>query len=186
MRAQTIQPSGSTHQRVTLGRPERSNHRNFSIAPGSKMSHCGGGCRWFSLAASGSTLSAKASKFIHRTRRRDAQTGIFGKPKRRLVGDLAHSDQRAPCIAIALALRASPAAASRPTVVWATRNYHITPLIRRLHRDSNYNLIVLIGRHARGFSLADRTDLVSSITSAECFAEALHQEIGPDMKPGGQ
>jgi branched-chain amino acid transport system ATP-binding protein len=83
-------------------------------------------------------------------------TGLAGKARRR-VGELAHGDQRATEIAMALALKPRLLLLDEPTAGMGDQEtYDITQLIRRLHRD-RHDTIVLIEHDMRVvFNLADR------------------------------
>ena len=75
----------------------------------------------------------------------------------RLVGELAHGDQRAAEIAMALALKPHLLLLDEPTAGMGDQEtYHITQLIRRLHRDSNYSIVLIEHDMRVVFHLADR------------------------------
>src|SRR5947199_7999411 len=75
----------------------------------------------------------------------------------RLVGELAHGDQRATEIMMALALRPRLLLLDEPTAGMGDQEtYDITQLIRRLHRDSNFTIILIEHDMRVVFHLADR------------------------------
>ena len=75
----------------------------------------------------------------------------------RLVGELAHGDQRAAEIAMALALKPHLLLLDEPTAGMGDQEtYQITQLIRRLHRDSNYSIVLIEHDMRVVFHLADR------------------------------
>lgn len=85
-----------------------------------------------------------------------AVTGLAGK-EQRLVGELAHGDQRAAEIAMALALRPRLLLLDEPTAGMGDQEtYEITSLIRRLHRDSHYTIVLIEHDMRVVFHLADR------------------------------
>ena len=75
----------------------------------------------------------------------------------RLVGELAHGDQRAAEIGMALALRPHLLLLDEPTAGMGDQEtYQITQLIRRLHRGSNYTIVLIEHDMRVVFHLADR------------------------------
>ena len=100
--------------------------------------------------------------------------GLSAKANR-LVGELAHGDQRATEIAMALALRPRLLLLDEPTAGMGDQEtYEITNLIRRLHRE-NQHTIVLIEHDMRVvFHLADR---ISVLDQGRLLAEGTPAEI---------
>jgi branched-chain amino acid transport system ATP-binding protein len=93
----------------------------------------------------------------------------------RLVGELAHGDQRAAEIAMALALKPHLLLLDEPTAGMGDQEtYHITQLIRRLHRDSNYSIVLLEHDMRVVFHLADR---VCVLDQGRMLAQGTPQEI---------
>jgi branched-chain amino acid transport system ATP-binding protein len=90
----------------------------------------------------------------------------------RLVGELAHGDQRAAEIAMALALRPHLLLLDEPTGDQET--YQITQLIRRLHRDSNYSIVLIEHDMRVVFHLADR---ICVLDQGRMLAQGTPQEI---------
>jgi branched-chain amino acid transport system ATP-binding protein len=93
----------------------------------------------------------------------------------RLVGELAHGDQRAAEIAMALALRPRLLLLDEPTAGMGDQEtYEVTQLIRRLHRDSNFTIILIEHDMRVVFHLADR---ISVLDQGKLLAEGTPQEI---------
>jgi len=100
--------------------------------------------------------------------------GLAGKADR-LVGELAHGDQRATEIAMALALRPHLLLLDEPTAGMGDQEtYEITQLIRRLHRDSNFTIVLIEHDMRVVFHLADR---ISVLDQGKLLAEGSPQEI---------
>jgi branched-chain amino acid transport system ATP-binding protein len=82
--------------------------------------------------------------------------GLGGKGDR-LVGELAHGDQRAAEIAMALALEPRLLLLDEPTAgMGEQETYDIAQLIRRLHRDSKLTIVLIEHDMRVVFHLADR------------------------------
>ncbi len=93
----------------------------------------------------------------------------------RLVGELAHGDQRAAEIAMALALKPHLLLLDEPTAGMGDQEtYQITQLIRRLHRDSNYTIVLIEHDMRVVFHLADR---ISVLDQGRMLAEGTPKEI---------
>jgi len=100
--------------------------------------------------------------------------GLDGKADR-LVGELAHGDQRAAEIAMALALRPHLLLLDEPTAGMGDQEtYEITRLIRRLHRESNFTIVLIEHDMRVVFHLADR---VTVLDRGSLLAEGTPQEI---------
>jgi branched-chain amino acid transport system ATP-binding protein len=100
--------------------------------------------------------------------------GLDGKAHR-LVGELAHGDQRAAEIAMALALRPHLLLLDEPTAGMGDQEtYEITQLIRRLHRDSNFTIVLIEHDMRVVFHLADR---ITVLDQGSLLAEGTPQEI---------
>ncbi len=83
-------------------------------------------------------------------------TGLVAKADR-LVGELSHGDQRASEIAMALALRPRLLLLDEPTAGMGDQEtYEIAALIRRLHRDNKYTIVLIEHDMRVVFNLADR------------------------------
>jgi branched-chain amino acid transport system ATP-binding protein len=104
-----------------------------------------------------------------------ALTGLTARAGR-LVGELAHGDQRAAEIAMALALRPRLLLLDEPTAGMGDQEtYNITRLIQRLHKE-NHLTIVLIEHDMRVvFHLADR---ITVLDQGKLLAEGTPKEIG--------
>ena len=108
-------------------------------------------------------------------------TGLAGKSAR-LVGELAHGDQRVAEIAMALALRPRLLLLDEPTAgMGEQETYDITQLIARLHRDRNLTIVLIEHDMRVVFHLADRIAvldqgaLIADGTPAEIAADAAVQ-----------
>ena len=93
----------------------------------------------------------------------------------RLVGELAHGDQRAAEIAMALALKPRLLLLDEPTAGMGDQEtYEITSLIRRLHRDSKYTIVLIEHDMRVVFHLADR---ITVLDQGRVLAEGTPKEI---------
>ena len=96
----------------------------------------------------------------------------------RLVGELAHGDQRAAEIAMALALKPHLLLLDEPTAGMGDQEtFQITQLIRRLHRDSNYTIVLIEHDMRVVFHLADR---ITVLDQGALLAEGMPHEIAAD------
>jgi len=102
------------------------------------------------------------------------QTGLAAKA-RRLVGELSHGDQRATEIAMALALKPTLLLLDEPTAGMGDQEtYEITALIRKLHRNANYTIVLIEHDMRVVFNLADR---ISVLDQGRFLAEGTPPEI---------
>src|SRR5947199_8334582 len=93
----------------------------------------------------------------------------------RLVGELAHGDQRATEIAMALALRPHLLLLDEPTAGMGDQEtYDITQLIRRLHKDNSLTIVLIEHDMRVVFHLADR---ISVLDQGKLLAEGTPQDI---------
>lgn len=100
--------------------------------------------------------------------------GLMSKADR-LVGELSHGDQRAAEIAMALALKPSLLLLDEPTAgMGDEETYQITGLIRRLHRDSKYTIVLIEHDMRVVFHLADH---ISVLEQGRLLAEGTPAEI---------
>jgi branched-chain amino acid transport system ATP-binding protein len=103
-----------------------------------------------------------------------ALVGLSAKADR-LVGELAHGDQRATEIAMALALRPRLLLLDEPTAGMGDQEtYEITGLIRRLHRDSKFTIVLIEHDMRVVFHLADR---ITVLDQGRLLAEGTPKEI---------
>jgi branched-chain amino acid transport system ATP-binding protein len=103
-----------------------------------------------------------------------ALVGLSGKADR-MVGELAHGDQRATEIAMALALRPRLLLLDEPTAGMSDQEtYEITGLIRRLHRDNKFTIVLIEHDMRVVFHLADR---ITVLDGGRMLAEGTPQEI---------
>jgi branched-chain amino acid transport system ATP-binding protein len=100
--------------------------------------------------------------------------GLHDKASR-LVGELAHGDQRAAEIAMALALRPRLLLLDEPTAGMGDQEtYDITRLIRRLHKDRNLTIVLIEHDMRVVFHLADR---ITVLDQGAPLASGTPQEI---------
>jgi branched-chain amino acid transport system ATP-binding protein len=93
----------------------------------------------------------------------------------RLVGELAHGDQRAAEIAMALALRPRLLMLDEPTAGMGDHEtYEITGLIRRLHKDHRLTIVLIEHDMRVVFHLADR---IAVLDRGTLLAEGTPEEI---------
>ncbi len=93
----------------------------------------------------------------------------------RLVGELAHGDQRAAEIAMALTLKPRLLLLDEPTAGMGDQEtYEITQLVRRLHRDSAFTIVLIEHDMRVVFHLADR---ITVLDQGALLAEGVPQEI---------
>jgi branched-chain amino acid transport system ATP-binding protein len=101
-------------------------------------------------------------------------TGLESKANR-LVGELAHGDQRAAEIAMALALRPHLLLLDEPTAgMGDEETYEITRLVRRLHRDSHFTIVLIEHDMRVVFHLADR---ITVLDQGRLLAEGTPTDI---------
>jgi branched-chain amino acid transport system ATP-binding protein len=101
-------------------------------------------------------------------------TSLSGKAER-LVGELAHGDQRAVEIAMALALNPRMLLLDEPTAGMGDQEtQEITALIRSLHKDGGYTIVLIEHDMQLVFHLADR---ISVLDQGRLLAEGTGQEI---------
>ncbi|HTX54549.1 MAG TPA: ABC transporter ATP-binding protein [Candidatus Baltobacteraceae bacterium] len=103
-----------------------------------------------------------------------AQAGLEGKADR-LVGELAHGDQRATEIAMALSLDPRLLLLDEPTAGMGDQEtYQITQLIRRLHEGGGLTIVLIEHDMRVVFHLADR---ISVLDQGALLAEGTPKEI---------
>jgi branched-chain amino acid transport system ATP-binding protein len=96
----------------------------------------------------------------------------------RLVGELAHGDQRAAEIAMALTLRPHLLLLDEPTAGMGDQEtYEITQLIRRVHRDRKLTIVLIEHDMRVVFHLADR---ITVLDQGSVLAEGTPHEIAAD------
>jgi branched-chain amino acid transport system ATP-binding protein len=99
----------------------------------------------------------------------------LGAKTNRLVGELAHGDQRAAEIAMALALRPRLLLLDEPTAGMGDQEtYEITRLIRSLHRDGNLTIALIEHDMRVVFHLADR---ITVLDQGALLAEGTPEDI---------
>jgi branched-chain amino acid transport system ATP-binding protein len=164
----------ATHERVTLGMartfqvteifPELSVFENVRI--GAEVA-CGYRLRPWISRNEKIQITRQVEEML-------AMTGLEGKAARP-VGELAHGDQRAAEIAMALALRPHLLLLDEPTAGMGDQEtYDISRLIRRLHRDHKFTIVLIEHDMRVVFHLADR---ISVLDQGNILAEGTPQEI---------
>jgi branched-chain amino acid transport system ATP-binding protein len=99
----------------------------------------------------------------------------LGSKADRLVGELAHGDQRAAEIAMALALRPHLLLLDEPTAGMGDQEtYEITQLIRKLHREANFTIVLIEHDMRVVFHLADR---ITVLDQGNLLADGTPKEI---------
>jgi branched-chain amino acid transport system ATP-binding protein len=94
----------------------------------------------------------------------------------RLVGELSHGDQRATEIMMSLALNPRLLLLDEPTAGMGDQEtYHVTKLIRRLHRDQKLSIVLIEHDMRVIFHLADR---IMVLAEGSVLAEGTPDEIG--------
>ncbi|MET4389169.1 branched-chain amino acid transport system ATP-binding protein [Bradyrhizobium sp. F1.4.3] len=103
-----------------------------------------------------------------------AQVGLTAKADRR-VGELAHGDQRTTEIAMALAQLPRLLLLDEPTAGMGDQEtYEVTALIRRLHRERNYTIVLIEHDMRVVFHLAD---YITVLDQGRLLAEGPPKEI---------
>jgi branched-chain amino acid transport system ATP-binding protein len=127
------------------------------------------GCRlspWLSKDAD-SEMSARVIDLME-------MSGLTGKADR-LVGELAHGDQRATEIMMALALKPRLLLLDEPTAGMGDQEtYDITQLIRKLHKNQNLTIVLIEHDMRVVFHLADR---IMVLAEGAMLAEGTPKEI---------
>jgi branched-chain amino acid transport system ATP-binding protein len=104
-------------------------------------------------------------------------TGLTTKGDR-LVGELSHGDQRAAEIAMVLTLQPRLLLLDEPTAgMGEQETYQIAGLIRRLHRNSNYTIVLIEHDMRVVFNLADR---ITVLDQGKLLADGTPAEIAAD------
>jgi branched-chain amino acid transport system ATP-binding protein len=101
-------------------------------------------------------------------------TGLTGKADR-LVGELSHGDQRAAEIATALTLKPRLLLLDEPTAgMGEHETYAVANLIRRLHRNNAYTIVLIEHDMRVVFNLADK---ITVLGEGKMIAEGSPDEI---------
>jgi branched-chain amino acid transport system ATP-binding protein len=104
-----------------------------------------------------------------------ALTGLSAKADR-LVGELSHGDQRAAEIAMALALKPRVLLLDEPTAgMGEQETFQVASLIRRLHKESSYTIVLIEHDMRVVFNLADR---ITVLAEGTMLADGTPKEIG--------
>ncbi|MDQ6619752.1 MAG: ABC transporter ATP-binding protein [Pseudomonadota bacterium] len=120
-------------------------------------------------------MRASEQARIHREVEKTLQlTGLAAKADR-LVGELSHGDQRAAEISMALALRPRLLLLDEPTAgMGEQETYEMTQLIRRLHQESKFTIVLIEHDMRVIFHLADR---ITVLDQGSVLAEGTPTEI---------
>ena len=103
-----------------------------------------------------------------------ALTNLSGKADR-IVGELSHGDQRAAEISMALTLKPRILLLDEPTAGMGDQEtYEVTSLIRRLHREQGYTIVLIEHDMRVVFNLADR---IMVLDQGSVLAQGTPQEI---------
>jgi branched-chain amino acid transport system ATP-binding protein len=106
--------------------------------------------------------------------------GGLGTRLDRVVGELAHGDQRATEIMMALALRPRLLLLDEPTAGMGDQETHdITRLIRRLHREQRLGIVLIEHDMRVIFHLADR---ITVLAEGRVLADGNAREIAADER----
>jgi branched-chain amino acid transport system ATP-binding protein len=117
---------------------------------------------------------AEAAELRRRIEETLALAALSGKADR-LVGELAHGDQRAAEIAMALALKPHLLLLDEPTAGMGDQEtYEITQLIRRLHKEGSLTIVLIEHDMRVVFHLADR---ITVLDQGGFLAEGTPREI---------
>ena len=117
---------------------------------------------------------AEAANLSRRVEETLALAALSGKADR-LVGELAHGDQRAAEVAMALALKPRLLLLDEPTAGMGDQEtYEITQLIRRLHKDGKLTIVLIEHDMRVVFHLADR---ITVLDQGAFLAEGTPAEI---------
>ena len=98
----------------------------------------------------------------------------------RLVGELSHGDQRATEIMMSLALNPRLLLLDEPTAGMGDQEtFHVTKLIRRLHKDQKLSIVLIEHDMRVIFNLADR---IMVLAEGAVLAEGTPDEIAADER----
>jgi len=121
---------------------------------------------------------AEAADIRRRIEQTLALAGLSNKADR-LVGELAHGDQRATEIMMALALKPRLLLLDEPTAGMGDQEtYDVTQLIRRLHKDNKLTIVLIEHDMRVVFHLADR---ITVLDQGGFLAEGTPQEIAANL-----
>ena len=169
----------SEHRRVEMGMartfqiteifPELTAHENIrvavEVAAGARLKP------WLTQAAR-RRVAARVDELL--------EMGGISAMADRLVGELSHGDQRATEIMMSLALNPRLLLLDEPTAGMGDQEtYHVTKLIRRLHRDQKLSIVLIEHDMRVIFHLADR---IMVLAEGSVLAEGTPDEIGKDER----
>jgi branched-chain amino acid transport system ATP-binding protein len=120
-------------------------------------------------------LNRAAASDLHRRIEATLELAALSGKAGRRVGELAHGDQRAAEIAMALALKPRLLLLDEPTAGMGDQEtYAITQLIRHLHQDSKLTIVLIEHDMRVVFHLADR---ITVLDQGRLLAEGTPQDI---------
>ena len=120
-------------------------------------------------------LSHASNRMISRRVSELLEVGALSDKANRLAGELAHGDQRATEIMMALALTPRLLLLDEPTAGMGDQEtYAITQLIRRLHKESKLTIVLIEHDMRVVFHLADR---ITVLDRGKFLAEGTPNEI---------
>ncbi len=120
-------------------------------------------------------ISRAEKREIERKVEETLKLAALDRKAHRLVGELAHGDQRAAEIAMALSLQPHLLLLDEPTAGMGDQEtYEIAELIRRLHRDSKFTIVLIEHDMRVVFHLADR---ITVLDQGCLLAEGTPQDI---------
>ena len=123
-------------------------------------------------------ISRAGASAVHRRIVETLEITGLGAKADRLVGELAHGDQRAAEIAMALALRPRLLLLDEPTAgMGEQETFEITQLIGRLHREGNFTIVLIEHDMRVIFHLADR---ITVLDQGGLLADGTPEEIAAD------
>ena len=164
----------SEHRRVEMGMartfqiteifPELTARENVRVAV---EVACGARMKPWLAAAAKRRVAARVDELL--------EMGGIAAMADRLVGELSHGDQRATEIMMSLALNPRLLLLDEPTAGMGDQEtYHVTKLIRRLHKDQKLSIVLIEHDMRVIFHLADR---IMVLAEGRVLAEGAPQEI---------
>jgi len=169
----------SEHRRVEMGMartfqiteifPELTARENVRVAV---EVACGARMKPWLAAAAKRRVAARVDELL--------EMGGIAAMADRLVGELSHGDQRATEIMMSLALNPRLLLLDEPTAGMGDQEtYHVTKLIRRLHKDQKLSIVLIEHDMRVIFHLADR---IMVLAEGAVLAEGTPDEIAANER----